>query len=192
MPSCCVDSPDRTNPVPQVSLKDLFLAFLKIGLFGFGGVAPVARHVMVEDRAWFTEKEYASLFGISQVLPGGNTINAAAMIGDRFQGLLGAIVATSGLMVMPIAILIVLASLYEHFSQSGPVRVAMSGSASAAAGLILGMAIKMARRAELSQIAVLFGLLAFCMVGLLRFSLVAAMSLLAPLSIAAAFLRWRL
>lgn len=186
-----MQSPGHANAVPQVGLKDLFLAFLKIGLLGFGGVAPVSRHVMVEDRAWLSEKEYASLLGIGQVLPGANTINAAAMIGDRFQGLPGVVAALVGLMVMPITILIGLALLYEHFAQLTQVRAAMSGSAAAAAGLIMGTAIKMARRIDLSQVAVLFGLMAFCAVALLHFSLVAAVLVLAPISIAAAFLRRR-
>lgn len=183
--------PGQTNSTLQVGVKDLFLAFLKIGLLGFGGVAPVARHVLVEERAWLTEKEYASLLGIGQVLPGANTINATAMIGDRFQGLPGVMAAIAGLMIMPIAILIGLALLYERFAQLTQVRAAMSGSAAAAAGLIMGTAIKMASRIELSQVAVVFGLLAFGAVGLLHFSLIAAVLVLAPLSIAAAFLRRR-
>jgi chromate transporter len=183
--------PGQANPNLQVSLKELFLAFLKIGLLGFGGVAPMARHVMVEDRAWFTEKDYAALLGVSQVLPGGNVINAAAMIGDHFQGLPGAIAATAGLMLMPLAILMALATLYDHFSRLVQVRAAIGGSASAAAGLVVGTAIKMARRIQLNSLAVAFGLLAFCAVGLLQLPLIATVLVLAPLSIAAAVLRRR-
>jgi chromate transporter len=185
------DSPKRTTPAVHVGLKDLFFAFLKIGLLGFGGVAPMAHHVIVEDRAWFSEEEYAALFGVSQVLPGGNIINAAAMIGDRFRGGIGAIVATAGLMLMPLAILMTLATLYDHFSQLPAVHAAIGGSASAAAGLIIGMAVKMMRRIELSPEAVLFVLLAFCSVGLMRWSLIATVVALAPVSIGAAFLRRR-
>jgi len=185
------DSPEQTTPAVHVSLKDLFFAFLKIGLLGFGGVAVMAHHVIVEDRAWFSEEDYAALFSVNQVLPGGNIINVAAMIGDRFCGAPGAIVATAGLMLMPLVILMSLATLYDHFSQVPAVHAAIGGSAAAAAGLILGMAVKMMRRIEFSAAAVLFLLLAFCSVGLMRWSLIATVLVLAPLSIGAAFLRRR-
>ncbi len=185
------DSPKQTSPAVHVGLKDLFFAFLKIGLLGFGGVAVMAHHVIVEDRAWFSEEDYAALFSVNQVLPGGNIINMAAMIGDRFQGAMGACVATAGLMLMPLAILMSLATLYDHFSHLPAVHAAIGGSASAAAGLILGMAVKMMRRIEFSAAAVLFLLLAFCSVGLLRWSLIATVLVLAPLSIGTAFLRRR-
>ena len=49
---------------------ELFLSYVKIGLLGFGGVAAWARHVIVEDRRWLTEREYAEILGLGQVLPG--------------------------------------------------------------------------------------------------------------------------
>jgi chromate transporter len=191
MPSDQASAPAEGNSRIRVGLKDLFLGFLKIGLLGFGGVAPQARHVIVEDRAWLSEKEYASVLGIGQLLPGANTINAAVMIGDKFRGLPGAVAAVTGMMAMPIVVLIGLALLYEHFSQWAPVKAALSGSAAAAAGLIIGVAIKMARRIEPSKVAVVFGLLAFGAVALLHFSLVPVVLVFVPVSIGAAFLRRR-
>jgi chromate transporter len=191
MPSDQASAPAEGNSRIRVGLKDLFLGFLKIGLLGFGGVAPQARHVIVEDRAWLSEKEYASVLGIGQLLPGANTINAAVMIGDKFRGLPGAVAAVTGMMAMPIVVLIGLALLYEHFSQWAPVKAALSGSAAAAAGLIIGVAIKMARRIEPSKVAVFFGLLAFSAVALLHFSLVPVVLVFVPVSIGAAFLRRR-
>jgi chromate transporter len=184
-----------TNPVSSpsgvagaVTLRHLFCGFLKIGLLGFGGVAPVARHVIVEDRAWLTEEEYASVMGVGQVLPGANTVNAAVMIGDRFQGVAGAIVCVIGLMAMPLVIVTALGALYQRFAASPQVRAAISGSAAAAAGLVIGAALKMARRLHPTAIAIVFGLLAFIAVGLLQVSLIAAVAVLGPLSIGAAYL----
>ena len=138
-----------------------FSGFLKIGLLGFGGVAPIARHVIVEDRAWLTEEEYAAIMGIGQVLPGANTINAAVMIGDRFQGIAGAIVCLVSLMAMPLVIVTGLGVLYHRFAALPQVQAAISGSAAAAAGLVIGAALKMARRLHPTAIAIVFGLLAF-------------------------------
>ncbi|HLI13720.1 MAG TPA: chromate transporter [Alphaproteobacteria bacterium] len=181
----------ESSPAPRISRKALFLGFLKIGLLGFGGVASIARHVIVEDRAWLSERDYAAVLGVGQILPGANTVNAAVMIGDRFHGASGAAAAVLGLMAMPIVILIALAALYARFSALPDVRVAIAGTAAAAAGMVIGTALKMARRLKPTRIALLFGLLAFAACGLLQLSLVLVVIVLAPLSVAAAFLERR-
>ncbi|MDR3441342.1 chromate transporter [Telmatospirillum sp.] len=179
-------APDTADPSPQISRAQLFLGFLKIGLLGFGGVAPVARHILVEDRKWLSEKDYAAILGIGQVLPGANVTNASIIIGERFHGPLGSLIALSGLMAMPLVILIGLAGLYDHFSGLVPVHVAIGGTAAAAAGLVIGTALKMAKRLKPSPIALAFGLAAFAGAGILRLPLIETLLVLAPLSIAAA------
>ncbi len=171
----------------RVSRGQLFLGFLKIGLLGFGGVAAVARHVLVEDRKWLSEKDYASVLGVGQILPGANVVNASVMIGERFQGALGSVIALGGLMAMPLIILIGLASLYEHFSTLPGVQAAVAGTAAAAAGLVIGTAVKMAHRLKPTPTALAFGLGAFVAAGLFRVPLLLSIVVLAPLSIAAAY-----
>ena len=177
-------------PIPPsgprtVSLGELFRGFLKIGLLGFGGVAAVARHVIVEDRAWLSELEYASLLGIGQILPGANVVNTSVMIGDRFQGWAGALVCLGGLLAMPLAVLCLLAMLYDRFARLPDVQALMTGLAAAAAGLVLGTACKMARRLKPTRLAMLFGLSALLAVGILRLPLLWSVAVLAPLSIGA-------
>ncbi len=48
------------------SIKTLFLTYTKIGILGFGGVAAVARHVIVEERKWLDDQEYATYLGSPQ------------------------------------------------------------------------------------------------------------------------------
>ncbi len=67
--------------------------------------------MIVEERRWLTDADYAAMLGMGQVLPGPNTVNAAVMIGDRFQGPVGACLGLLGMMAMPLAILIALASV---------------------------------------------------------------------------------
>lgn len=182
----------ETPPLPSaaatVGCKDLFLGFLKIGLMGFGGVAAIARHIIVVDRAWLSEKEYASILGIGQVLPGPNVVNASIMIGDRFRGPLGSISALGGLMTMPLLILIALAALYQQFSGLPEVQAGIAGTAAAAAGLVVGTALKMARKLKPTRMALVFGLIAFGAVGLAHLPMLPTVLVAAPLSILAA--RW--
>jgi len=175
----------------EISRTELFLGFLKIGLLGFGGIAPWARHVIVEERGWVSDKDYAAVLGIGQVLPGPNTMNMAVMLGDRFQGTAGAVLSLLGLMAMPLLILVGLATLYARFAAVPWVGAAVGGAASGAAGLVIGTALKMIRNIRPTPMAWLFGLLAFVAIGVLQLPLVAVVVVLVPLSIAAAALERR-
>jgi chromate transporter len=175
------DSKDR--PIPGII--DLCLGFLSLGLLGFGGIAPWARYIIVEQRGWLSEQEYAEFIGFGQVLPGSNTVNAAILIGQRFRGLPGAVVAVTALMTMPLVVLIILASLYGRFATYPDVRAALAGTAAAAAGLVIGTAIKMALRLRLTPVAIAFAAAAFVAAGLLMLPLLATIGVLIPLSLCA-------
>jgi chromate transporter len=180
------ESGERSQLVP--SRRELFLTFVRIGVCGFGGVGPWARRIIVEDRGWLTEREYVELLGISQVLPGPNVGNVSTMIGDRFYGLPGSVLAITGLMSGPTLIILALGLLYERLGAVPSIDGAIDGVAAAAAGLFLGTALKMAERLKLSWPALAILACAFVAVGLLRWPLLLVVGVLAPVSIA---LAWR-
>ena len=186
---------NQQNPADDlrhtVSKSELFLGFLKIGLLGFGGIAPWARHVIIEERRWLTDKEFAAILGIGQILPGPNTMNAAVMIGDRFQGVPGVLLCLLGQMAMPLVIVTSLASIYQHFATIPEVKAAVVGAAAGAAGLVLGTALKMARKIRLAPRALVVAAMAFVAIGLLAWPLVPVVAALVPLGIAAAALERR-
>ena len=164
---------------------ELFIGFAEMGLCGFGGVATIARHVIVEKRRWMSEHDYAAILGIGQILPGGNIINMTIMLGDRFQGPLGSIIALGGLMLMPIAILLCLTTVYEHFADNPDVQGATVGAGAAAAGLVIGMGLKMGRALSLSWLHIGFAIITFVAMGILRLPFVLSILVLAPLCILA-------
>lgn len=174
-----------------VSKSELFLGFLKIGLLGFGGIAPWARHVIVEERRWLSEKEFASILGVGQILPGPNTMNAAVLIGDRFQGVVGVVLCLFGQMTLPLVIVTTLGVIYERFAAIPEVQAGLIGAAAGAAGLVLGTAVKMAHKLKPTPLALAISLLAFCAVGLLEWPLPLVVAVLVPLTIAAAAIEGR-
>jgi chromate transporter len=97
---------DTTPEAPSTAA--LFRGFLMLGLTGFGGVLPLARHMIVEERRWLTNLEFTELLGLCQFLPGGNIINLSVAIGLRFRGLPGALAAIVGLIAAPTAIVLML------------------------------------------------------------------------------------
>ena len=94
------------------------------------------------------------------------------MVGDRYFGLRGAIVALAGMMLAPLAVVLSLAALYLNFSEVPTVAAALRGMGAAAAGLIIATAWKMARTQRHDRAGMLFVALAFVAVGLLRWPLV--------------------
>jgi chromate transporter len=179
----------RPEPtVPAVTHGALFFAFLKMGLLGFGGVAPWVRQVIVEERRWMDDREFASLLGLSQALPGANTINTAVLLGDRFRGISGAAAAVFGLMATPLAIAVAIVELYGAVSQNPYIAAAIAGAGAGAAGLVIGTGLKIARNLKLSPRIILVTLVTFIAVGILRLPLVWVLLCLVPLTIAAAWL----
>lgn len=154
------------------SLSAIFLVFLKIGLCGFGGVATWARRILVEERCWLDERDYAELLGVASILPGANTLNIAVLLGDRYRGFTGSLSALAGLLLMPLVIVFGLTVLYEKFSIIADVNNAVGGAAAATAGLVIGTALRMMQNLKPDLIALLSGGAIFVAVGLLRVPLV--------------------
>ncbi len=181
-----LDSPKTVSGRPLGKLE-LFMGFAEMGLCGFGGVATIARHVIVDKRRWMSEHDYATLLGMGQILPGGNIINMTVMLGDRFQGPLGSIVALSGLMIMPLVILLSLTLVYDSYSSNPDVRAATIGAGAAAAGLVIGVGLKMGRALRLHPVHLGFAVVTFIAMGVMRLPFIATVIVLAPLCIAATF-----
>jgi chromate transporter len=181
--------PPQTPDAPPPGALELFLGWGKVGLMGFGGVTPWARRIVVEERRWLDDREYAGLLGIAQVLPGPNTPNMCVIIGQRFCGLPGAIASVVGLMIAPLLALLAIAAAYDRLSGVGLVTTIVGGAASAAAGLVIGTAVKMGRGAKLDFAGVAICAAVFVTVGVLRVPLGWAVLILGPISIALAHVR---
>jgi chromate transporter len=131
---------------PPQSLRELFLGFLSIGWRSFGGVMPWAHRVLVEERRWMTEADFAETIGLCQFLPGPNIGNASIVLGKRWFGLSGALVAFLGLFALPFVWVLALFALYADFAASSPMlRAVVTGVGAAGAGLFIGTAVKLGR-----------------------------------------------
>lgn len=152
-------------------------------MIGFGGVAPWARRVMVEERRWMTDQEFAEYLGMGQVLPGANMLNVAVMVGDRYGGASGAALALLGLLGGPMLVILLMAGLYGRFAGFPTVQAALSGTAAAAAGMVIGTALRMGERLKAPPALWAVGVLAFVACGLLRLPLPYVVLTLAPIGV---------
>jgi chromate transporter len=128
---------------PRPDLRALFLGFSSVGLSGFGGVLPFARRMLVEERRWMTADEFNAQLGLCQFLPGPNVVNLAVVVGKRYCGLTGAIVAPLGLLAGPFAIVLLLALLYDRYGSLPLAQTMLRGIAAVGVGLLFAMAWRM-------------------------------------------------
>ena len=93
----------RQNANSRVIYVQLFISFLKIGLFGFGGGLAILSLIQHEVLAygWMSEKEFVDIVAISQVTPGPIGINCATYVGYTATGSVWGSVLTTGAMVLP-------------------------------------------------------------------------------------------
>ena len=168
----------------------MFLAFLGVGLSGFGGVLPFARRMLVDRKGWMTELDFTETLSLCQSLPGPNIVNLSVVVGSRYAGVKGALACLAGLIVAPVAIVIVLAALNDRFGAIGRAPDMLLALGAAAAGLVAATVAKIARPvldARPWTAVPVIGLV-FAGVALLRLPLPMVVAAAAPLSLA---LVWR-
>lgn len=173
---------------------ELLRAFHALALQGFGGVLPVAQRELVERRRWLSASEFLALLSLCQVLPGPNIVNMGLMIGQRFFGWRGALAAVTGLLAVPLLLVLTLAVMFAQAASVPAVAGALRGMGIVAAGLVLAMGVKLAaplRASPLGRPVVLgVALLAFLGLGVWRWPMVTVVLGLGGASVAWAW--WRL
>jgi chromate transporter len=131
----------------EVSIFEIFTAFLMIGATSFGGgVVAYLRSSLVAKHEWVDDKTFVELLGISQTLPGLNATNMAVLVGDRLRGLRGATAALLGI-CLPGATLMYAVGIAYHVHGDRPLATAaLKGVAAAAVGLILATAVQLGHK----------------------------------------------
>src|SRR6267378_4362790 len=182
------DTPASTSPSPP-GLIELFVAFAKMSLAGFGGVLVWARRGIVDQHKWMTADEFNETFALCHFLPGPNIVNLSVVFGSRFRGIPGGIAAFAGLVGPPVVIVTILAALYARFGEIDALRRILAGVSCAAVGLLISalfrMMMPLIRRRDLIGLVIMAAV--FVAIGLLRLPLPAVLLVATPLSIAIAF-----
>ena len=141
------DTPAPQLPPPPrrpATPGELFRAFNRLALQGFGGVLPVAQRELVERLQWLSPAQFLELLSLAQVLPGPNVVNLALMIGDRFLGWRGAAAAVAGMLIAPLCLVLLLAALVAQAQDLPWLAGALRGMGVVSAGLVVSTALKLA------------------------------------------------
>jgi chromate transporter len=176
----------QADIVARVPLGALFAGFLKAALCSFGGGLLVwTRRVIVEERHWMSEAEFADTLSLCQFLPGANFANLSVCVGCKFRGALGAVAAFLGLTMAPLTVALFLGVGYLQVAHLVLVQRILGGVSCAAAGLVISTGLRMLAPHRRRPAALLFAGLAFSGIVFTRLPLPVVLLGLAPFSIAA-------
>lgn len=188
------ESPPAAVPAPEIpiatppiqpGLLELFMAFAKMSLAGFGGVLVWARRGIVDQHRWMTAEEFNETFALCHFLPGPNIVNLSVVFGSRFRGIAGGIAAFAGLVGPPMVIATILAALYARYGEIDALRRILAGVSCAAVGLLIAVVFKMMmpliKKRDVVGLVILLAV--FIAIGLWRLPLPAVLLVAIPLSL---------
>lgn len=154
-------------------LADLFLTYFRVGAVTFGGgyaMIPILEREIVKKKNWVTEEELLDYYAISQCTPGVIAVNAATFVGYKMKGVLGAIVATLGVITPSIIIITIIANMLSAFSENTYVESAFRGISIAVCALVLTTIIKLLKKNVKNIFSVFMAAGAFVAIGILNLS----------------------
>lgn len=130
----------------MISILEIFLNFMKIGVFAFGGayaVIPLVEEQIVRNVGWMTFAEFSDLLAIDELTPGPIIINSSTFIGMKLAGLPGAILATLGVIIPGCLISLILIRLYQKYKDIPVITEAIKVLKCMSVALIFSVLLKM-------------------------------------------------
>nr|WP_207729577.1 chromate transporter [Clostridium chrysemydis] len=118
----------------------MFISFLKIGAFTFGGgyaMIPIIEKEVVEKNEWVSKDEFMDMLVVAQSLPGAMSVNTSIFIGYKIGGVLGAVMALLGVALPSFLIILLVATVFMQFRSNYYVNLAFKGISAAVPVLVL-------------------------------------------------------
>ena len=150
---------------------ELYLAFVKIGAFTFGGglaMMPIMQRELIEKRGWLTEEELIDYFAIGQSTPGIIAVNVSTFVGYKRLGVLGGIIGTIGVVTPSWVIIMLLAGAISSVDKYSLAQKALKGINVAVAALLTSVIVKFSKKTIKNIWNALFMLLAFALIYFLK------------------------
>jgi chromate transporter len=151
--------------------KDLFLIFLKIGAFTFGGgyaMIPLIQKEIVEKKKWINNDDILDIIAIAESTPGPISINSATFVGYHTAGFLGAFLATFGVVLPSFLIILAISFILPWFETNRIVEYAFFGIRAGVLALILNACVSMYKQSPKHIVSYIIMSLAFITVAILN------------------------
>ena len=121
----------------------LFVAFLEVGLFSFGGgyvSIPLIREIVL-SYGWMDDEMITHMIAVSESTPGPLMVNMATYVGSTQGGILGAIIATLAVVLPAFLIIILVMAMLRRFISNRYFQAMLSGMKPCIIGIIMAMGI---------------------------------------------------
>ena len=128
---------------------DLFLTFLKIGAFTFGGgyaMIPLIQRETVDNHGWINNDDVLEIVAIAESTPGPVAINSATFVGHKIGGFWGAVSATTGVVLPSFVIIYAISFVLRQFEELKVIQYAFSGIRAGVLALIIQALVSMYRQ----------------------------------------------
>ena len=148
----------------RVSLWQLFVTFFKTGLFTFGGgyaMISLLEEELVAHKKWINNEDMLDMLVIAESTPGVVAVNTATSVGFRLRGVLGAILATLGVVLPSFLIITALTFFINEFSDNVWYQAAFTGIQACVTILIINAFVKLAKQLERTWFSVVLLIAAF-------------------------------
>jgi chromate transporter len=178
-----IESRDAGAVRDHVALGALSRVFLQVSLCGFGGGLALAHRIVVDERQWLPEPEFADIVSLCQFLPGPNIIGIAVCTGTRLRGAAGALAAAAGFLVIPWGLGLAAGLLLLAHAQHPLLQQILGGLSATAAGLLIATGIRLLLPHRRRPAAIGFAVLAFGLVTFGKLPLLIVLFGLVPISI---------
>ena len=129
----------------------LFISYLKIGFFGFGGgyaMLSLIQNEIVEQRGWLTATQFADIVAVSQITPGPIAINSATYIGYTIGGVAGSVVATFAVCLPSLTLMLFLTRFFLRHRENRYIQMVMKAVGPIVVGMIASAALLLIFPAE--------------------------------------------
>ncbi len=144
----------------------LFLTFVKIGAFSFGGglaMLPFIEKEIVQHHHWISSEEFVDIVAIAQMTPGPIAVNASTFVGYKIASFKGALVGSIGVVIVSFLLMTILAKNFIKIKDNQEIKAIFRGIRPAVLGLILSSAISIGKTAFIDWKSVLLGIGMFYM-----------------------------
>lgn len=179
-----MSAPLLSDAIKRVSLSDLFIQFLIIGAVSFGGgIIAYERILLIEKRRWLTADEFIAYLAISQTMPGLNSVNLAVLAGDHLRGVIGACIATIGLILPGSLFVLVIGVAYTSNTDHPLANLILAGVAAAACGLLAAITYRIGDEHWKSLKSLLIIIPSFILMSVAKLNLPIVLLIMAPIAI---------
>lgn len=153
-----------TTKKEKNKLFSMFITFLKIGLFTFGGgyaMIPLMEKEIVDNNKWLEKEKFTETVSLTQTIPGSVSVNLSILLGYNIEGIIGSIVSAIGVILPSFVIILLIALALTNLGELALLEKAFNGIRPAVAAFILYAAFSLSKSIKWSTVLFLVFLISF-------------------------------